>query len=144
MTLSSFDVMSGQVGPALFSGAGITSFAVSPDGQTVVVMDRSPRLTMVDRSTGRARSETTAPGAGFLQEGVFTPDGKTLIVSGAEFEQDRFGMAALDLNGRGTMLATSSNQWIAGPRVSPDGRHLAYTTLVLAGDVWLVKPNPEP
>jgi dipeptidyl aminopeptidase/acylaminoacyl peptidase len=141
ITLSPLDAGRGEVGPAFFTGAGVTSFALSPDGKTVVVIDRSPRLTVVDRATGQTRSETTTPGARFFQDAAFTPDGRWLVVSGLEFDDDAYGLAAYDMEGRGAMLVTSRDQWLSGPRVSPDGRRLAYTAKAFAADVWLLEPQ---
>jgi Tol biopolymer transport system component len=116
-------------------------FAVSPDGKQVAVVDNSPSVTLVDLATGSSRSMTTTPGGTMLQSVEFSPDGQTLLISGTGFGAIAFGIVGVDLNGRGSLLQTSQDAWLTTPRVSPDGRHLAFESISHDSDVWLLEPK---
>jgi len=141
MALAHLDIVSGKADPPFFHRAHFARFAVSPDGGQVAVLDNAPAVTLVDVATGRSRTMTTSPRGGMLQDATFTPDGQTLIIAGMEFETAAYGLIAVGLDGHGTMLHATSNQWMSGPRVSPDGRRLAFSTKVFDSDVWLLEPQ---
>jgi WD40 repeat protein len=144
VVLSRLDASTGKQAPAFYTAEKPWSnFAVSPDGKQVAVVDQSPSLTLVDTTTGNSRTMTTsASGSGTaLQSLDFTPDGQTLMISGIAFGANMYGIASVDLNGQGALLPTAHDAWLTMPRVSPDGRHLAFTSMSFDSDVWLLEPR---
>jgi WD40 repeat protein len=141
VVLSRIDASTGSTEPPFFTAKMWSRFAVSPDGKQVAVVDNSPSVTLVDLATGSSRSMTTTPGGTMLQSVEFSPDGQTLLISGIGFGAIAFGIVGVDLNGRGSLLQTSQDAWLTTPRVSPDGRHLAFESISHDSDVWLLEPK---
>ncbi len=139
--LSRVDTSTGRAEPPFFTAKAWSRFAVSPDGKQVAVVDNSPSVTLVDLATGSSRSMTTTPGGTMLQSVEFSPDGQTLLISGVGFGAIIYGIVAVDLNGRGSLLQTPHDAWLSTPRVSPDGRHLAFESMSFDADVWLLEPK---
>jgi dipeptidyl aminopeptidase/acylaminoacyl peptidase len=142
--LSRIDLDTGVVSnPPLFKGKDEGKFAVSPDGKLVALVEGSPSVVLVDVATGQSRSVTTSPGNAdtILQEVDFSPDGQTLVISGMHFRSAQYGIIAVGLDGRGALLRTTAAEWMFSPRVSPDGRHLAFGNMTLDSDVWLLEPR---
>jgi tricorn protease len=72
--------------------AHIWSFAVSPDGKTIVVWDKNARLQKIDVSTGRTTllvQNETGSDSTFYQV-VFSPDGKFIAYTELSAEQSGF------------------------------------------------------
>jgi predicted Ser/Thr protein kinase/WD40 repeat protein len=142
-SLSRIDLSTGRAQAPFYTGKEGTEFAVSPDGRQVALVDQAARLTLVDVATGETRSIKPRPAGpnSVLQSVEFTPDGKTLIISGMDFPgADGYAIIAVGLDGRGTVLRATST-WMNYPRVSPDGRHLAFTNMIIDADVWLLEPK---
>ncbi|WP_307867407.1 amidohydrolase family protein [Saccharothrix coeruleofusca] len=110
---------------------GIASPVVSPDG-TRIAFRALNALYVVSRLGGRPRKLTS--GGYFDSDPDFTPDGRALVYS-----SDRTGTPALwsrDLTtGRETRLGASPGAQTT-PRVSPDGRSVAYVDH--DGAVWVL------
>jgi hypothetical protein len=142
--LASLDLATGHAGAPFFVKSKGLSFAVSPDGKRVAVVDNSPLLTLVDIATGQARSITVTPSGPntLLQSVEFASDGQTLLLSGMGFPgANSYALIAVGLDGRGTVLRATRSTWMFGPSVSPDGRHLAFESISHDSDVWLLEPK---
>jgi hypothetical protein len=50
-------------------------------------------------------------------------------------------LISVGLDGRGTVLRSTRSTWMAEPRVSPDGRHVAFTNMIIDADVWILEPK---
>ncbi|HEY3817843.1 MAG TPA: protein kinase [Polyangiaceae bacterium] len=141
MLLSKLDPLTGRTEEPFFRGEDRASFAVSPDGKTVALAASSPLLTLVATETGATRTIPTTPSAELLQSLTFTPDGRSLVITGMHLEKGEFGALAVDLEGRGTVLYAEGSAWLSSPAVSPDGRTLALHEITLDSDVWLLTPR---
>jgi hypothetical protein len=143
MTLARIDLTTGRVEPPFFRQPKWLGFAVSPDGAQVAVLMYTDSIGLVDTATGQSNWMTvTPPLGGQLQDVTFTPDGRTLIISGMEFN-GAYGLVAVRLDGRAAMLYSAPTTWISDPRVSPDGRTLAFRGRAYDSDVWLLEPRDE-
>ncbi len=143
VVLSRIDLATGSVAPSFHTARPWSTFAVSPDGTQVAVVDQSTSFTLVDVATGHQRATTTSPGSTstMLQSVEFTPDGQTLLIAGSGFGATHYGLVAVDLSGRGSLLPTDPDAWINSPRVSPDGRTLAFQSMSFDADIWLLEPR---
>jgi Tol biopolymer transport system component len=137
---SRFDLASGRIEPPFYrAGPLVRGFAVFPDGGSIVVASHGPNLAVVRVADGATRTLTTSPTAQLIQEVAFTSDGQGLIFTGMQFEGALYGMAHVNLDGKGDMLLSSSNTWLSSPAVSPDGKWLAFDERAENSDVWLVE-----
>ena len=141
MTLAKLDPATGRTEEPFFRGEDRASFAVSPDGKTVALAASSPLLTLVTTDTGATRTIPTTPAAGLLQQLTFTPDGRSLVITGMYFEKGQYGVLGVDLDGRGAVLHAEGSAWMSSPAVSPDGRTLALHEIAFDTDVWLLTPR---
>jgi hypothetical protein len=141
MTLSKLDPATGHTEEPFFRGEDRASFAVSPDGKTVALAVNSPLLTLVTAETGATRTIPTTPPLGLLQQLTFTPDGRSLVVTGMYLDRGEYGALAVDLDGRGAILLAEGSAWLSSPAVSPDGRTLALHEISFDSDVWLLTPR---
>jgi dipeptidyl aminopeptidase/acylaminoacyl peptidase len=114
-------------------------FAVSPDGRTIVAATGGKGLLVIRVDDGSSRSIATIPSAEVVQDVEFTSDGQGLVFTGMFFDSALYGIAHVDLTGKGEMLLSSSNAWLALPRVSPDGRWLAFARMAFDSDVWVIE-----
>jgi serine/threonine protein kinase/Tol biopolymer transport system component len=141
MTLAKLDPATGRTEEPFFRGEDRASFAVSPDGKTVALAVNAPLLTLVATETGATRTIPTTPSMGLLQQLTFTPDGRSLVITGMYLDRGQYGALAVDLDGRGTVLFAEGSAWLSSPAVSPDGRSLALHEIAFDTDVWLLTPK---
>ncbi len=141
MTLAHVDVATGVVGKPFFHGGRTANFAVSPDGGEVALVEMLPTLTVIDAATGQLRTMTTTPHGRSLQDVAYAADGKTLLVTGQDFDGAPYGLIAVDRDGRGALIQSSTNQFMTEPHVSFDGRRLALVAWVTSTSVWLLEPR---
>jgi Tol biopolymer transport system component len=101
----------------------------SPDGRRVIyrAMGRGGTTLRWVRADGSGEGGVLVGPDGAPYDGVFTPDGRTLVYR----TQDRRSIVAVPLDGTGAPAGpgrpvVSSAFLTAAPRVSPDGRWLAY------------------
>ncbi len=139
------DMATGRSASPFFeSQAQSSSFDISPDGSVLAAVD-GRLLTVVHTDTGEALTTSVgasvAPNGQLLQGVTFTPDGRTLVVSGMYCEWAPYCLIAADLHGRGSVLRVSKHEWMATPAVSTDGRTLAFRQKSFDNDVWLVEPR---
>jgi serine/threonine-protein kinase len=134
------DLVSGTVGPTFWRGPVDRDwfFAVSPDASTVVLARSVSTLTVVPTSGAPDRSFTTTPGVKAEQEVEFAPDGRSVLLAGIWFDQSPYGVGRFDLQGRGTVLVSDANDWLAFPAISRDGKWLAYDRMTIDDDLWLL------
>jgi WD40 repeat protein len=143
MTLAHIDLASGRTDPPLYRGTDIASFAVSPDGRQVALVERTPEVTVIDVATGHQHTVTTTPRGRSLQDVEFTRDGKTLLLTGQDFSGGvLYGLIAVGLDGRGAMLQSSIGQ-ATEPHVAFDNRKLAVVDWVVSTNAWVVEPQEK-
>jgi hypothetical protein len=51
---------------------------------------------------------------------------------------DETTLLYVDLDGHATPLLQQKNEWYIYPKASPDGRHLAFTTMRLESNAWMI------
>lgn len=100
----------------------------SPDGRTlgiVLTKDGGSQIFLVDADGGNLRKLTNT-GAGINTEPAFSGDGKSIY-----FTSDRGGgpqIYRMDTSGGGVSRVTFSGDYNISPKVSPDGKTMAYVT----------------
>jgi Tol biopolymer transport system component len=116
-------------------------FSVSPDGGTVIATSAGRTLTSIRVADGSSREFSTTPVASQVEAFDFTPDGRGLVFAGLGVDGATYGMAHIDLSGRGETLLTAVNAWMVYPAVSSDGKSVAFQEQVYDSDVWLLEPQ---
>jgi Tol biopolymer transport system component len=141
LRLTAFDPVSGQPG-ATADGPPLPSpisWALSPDGRTVAsVAAGSPsRIVLTDLATGTSRQREAAAFVNVQTVG-WTRDGKGLLIttgSGASGGRIFY----VDPNGEPTLIWQSTSQRLWHPLVSPDGRHVAFSSALSESTAWTLK-----
>ena len=108
--------------------------ALSPDGQTLAVVEASPpQLLLVDLESG---AETFVPiDLRVLDATVaWRLDRDGWLVTGRD--GDRGVLAAIEPTGVTRVLWSRRNLFVQNPRPSPDGRQVAFLTRAIRCDVW--------
>jgi hypothetical protein len=145
----------GRQATQMTAGVDVAAGRFFPDGQRLLVETGSARCLTADCSTlgwkalTDHRIEPIVPGTG----GDLSPDGKTLVyagrVNGAEWD-----LFTVPLDGSGKPAPFQGGAgWQIGPRFSPDGQWVAYTSTESgrpeiwvakfpAGGKWRVSPDP--
>jgi serine/threonine protein kinase len=112
------------------AGAFAVSPAVTPDGKTVVFnlqKDKTSRIWRVDADGKNAAILTTEESADADFNPSITPDGKTVVFQRQFAGQDRSVLMKVPVEGGKPEILLSSEQWgVFQPRVSPDGKRLAF------------------
>ena len=116
---------------------------ISRDGRRLaLVWSDQSEIVIVSLEDRVTRRFTPATVGGKYQYVAWTRDGTGLYVTGGFHRPNgfRFGLARIDLEGRGELLVDNEpTDWIGTPKLSPDGRSLALTTMGWHGDVWLLE-----
>lgn len=146
-TLQLWDVATGkplrklEVGPT-----GASTFAFSPDGRTIAVSTHDNAITLWETASGLMRFRFTRTGGGALTTLAYTPDGKLLAGSVAEFPDAPIlfwdPVAGKELP---TLLKGHRNM-VASLTFTPDGKRLisgGQDTTALLWDVAGLQPEPE-
>jgi Tol biopolymer transport system component len=99
-------------------------WSLSADGKTIAALtDSDKSRVQIIRIDGRG--EDVIKLDGWLLQGVsWSPDNLHLYVSGDA--DDSMKILLVGLDGSFKVLLEDSKRWLAGPKPSPDGRHLAY------------------
>ncbi len=143
-TFAHVDLVTGRVDAPFsrvpFDGS-LPLFSVSPDGSTVIATSAGRTLTSIRVADGSSREFSTTPAASQVEAFDFTPDGRGLVFAGLGVDGATYGMAHIDLTGRGETLLTAANAWMVYPAVSPDGKSVAFQEQVYDSDVWLLEPQ---
>jgi WD40-like Beta Propeller Repeat len=89
---------------------------------------------------------STVPRGGSLYHVSYAPDGRSLVISGYDFESAECGILRVGLDGRGTMLVSSSADFSSSAEmgtisVSPDGAKLAWALFSNSYSVRLLEPK---
>ncbi len=133
--------------------AGLVNAAVSPDGSTLALLtfdrsDRSTRLSILPTTGGEIRQlhEVQAPLMITANAGpTWTPDGEHLLFAIWNAESNQTQLWKMASSGgepvpiEGLPESMSANEL----RLSPDGRHVSFTSGEGYGEIWKMESFPE-
>ena len=146
LVFSEFDPTTGR-GPELmrlamgFADPRFSNWALSRDGRRVALGNFGGLIQILDLATKSVKTLTVADWTAleFLDWSV---DGESVFVGGMPAHGPFLNNEALlqvDMTGQVTVLLHELNEWHLFPAVSPDGTHLAFATMVLDSNAWLVE-----
>jgi serine/threonine protein kinase len=109
-------------------------WSISPEGNRIAVAI-ADGLCIIDLRKGTERN-LKLPEL-YIWSLSWTADGNALFAAVSQSAQYRIVRIELDGKTR-VLLNRGRNQWLAFPKPSPDGRHLAFSQLTFETNVWLV------
>lgn len=138
-----FDPLRGKgdsLGKIEVDTSGRFGWAVSPDGSQLAVVDYSHKehIEILDLSNRTWHETAMQPGAGLNQSVAWAADGKGWFMT--TWLPESFNLIHVTPSGKVQPLVSNSHrQWMAGPRPSPDGKHLAFQAQTWDSNVWLME-----
>jgi len=123
------DLARGTRSPITSGGANDFAPLFTPDGQRVVFESEQPVFDLYVRPTDGSTSATVLLSSSYDKHPAsITPDGGTLLFAHNFLPYSQVWTLALDGSGAAQGLLTSDAGNLRSPRVSPDGRWLAYVS----------------
>ncbi|MGH7582941.1 MAG: protein kinase domain-containing protein [Gemmatimonadales bacterium] len=114
------------------------------DGKRVIYVSERPVFDLYWRATDASSPAEPLWVSGFdKQPGSFTPDGKQLLVSYHLVPFHQIWSVPLDGSGKPHVVMASAEGSLDDPRVSPDGRWLAYASTASGRSEVYLSPWPE-
>ncbi|HNZ39874.1 MAG TPA: FlgD immunoglobulin-like domain containing protein, partial [Candidatus Latescibacteria bacterium] len=114
---------------------GVTSVAISPDGQTIVSSSLDGTI-KVWRLLDGAILRTLAGHTGYVMSAAITPDGNTIISGGADKTVKRWRLSDGQLLG----TFTGHTNWVTSVAVAPDGETVVSGSWDYTVKVWRTHP----
>ena len=114
---------------------------VAPDGKLVALACNEDRVRVVTVADGSVRTFTTLPKVSKIQSVSFTPDGRSLVVSGIMGEKATYLMLEVALDGHGHVVLSSNSSWYGSHSISPDGKTLAWYQTDYDSEIWVLEPG---
>lgn len=146
--LTTFDVRTGESSELLRieHREPFTGWDLSPDGtQIAVVHNDNNEVKVIDLESGDERS-VIVHGFQWFEFITWAADGLGFVVNGRP-DGEAFGpgtgagLIYVNLTGKATLLRRRPNEWDVHPVMSPDGRHLAFSTMKFHANAWMIE-NP--
>ena len=102
-------------------------------------------MSVVELASGKRRIVTVSGWHGF-EFITWTSDGSGFVVNASPGDEaivprSNAGLVHVDLAGVATMLRRQPTEWDVWPRMAPDGQRLAFATMKLHANAWLIE-NP--
>lgn len=115
---------------------------LSPDGRLVAVVHNNGPARVIDLETGTER-EISRDGWTLGEFVSWTASGRGLIMdANPSAILFRKGLVYVPLDSDEIyVLRHEPNQWHVQPKVSPDGRQLAFSLMIFSGNAWMIE-NP--
>ena len=146
LVFSELDPIGGR-GPELmrhtmsFADPGFANWALSRDGGRVALTNFRNQVQVLDLAAKSVKTLTVRGWTG-LEYIDWAADGRSVFVPAHPVNGPRLnntGLLHVDLDGQVTVLRHEANEWHVFPAASPDGRHLAFATMVLDSNAWMVE-----
>ena len=132
-----------EIGPNTYTGNGDDTSSngfvwdLSPDGNRIAVLKRREGQIHVLSITGRTAKDITVKGWGRLMTVNWSADATGLFVSSRR--KDSSVLLHVDLQGNSRIIWEQKG-WIGTRGIpSPDGRHLAISSVRLNNNVWMME-----
>ncbi len=115
------------------TGNEYISWAVAPDGRELVLLTRwDAAVRLLDLETGQWRLLCQQRRLQFV---TYSPDGMSFYIS----RYNPYAILRVTRDGESEELWRSDLGWAWSPRVSPDGKRLAFGVREFDADVWMIE-----
>ena len=124
-----------------FADPRFANWSLSPDGRQVALVNFGSDIHILDLAEQSKEILTLAEWTA-LEFIDWAADGQSVFVEGMPAKGPFLNNEALlrvDKNGKVTVLLHDANEWHLFPAASPDGKHLAFATMVLDSNAWMVE-----
>lgn len=125
-------------------GPGFHHWDLSHDGRQIALVDFGSRIRFVDLADG-SLTDVTVPDWTAIEYVGWAADGRGVFVNSFSRRGPRLANTALlyvTREGTPTVIRHEENEWHIFPSASPSGTHLAFSTMRMASDMWLLE-RPE-
>ena len=140
LVFSAFDLHSGQeqaIGSIQIDPSAFYDMAVSPDGTQLAVVNFDSRVRILKVKSGEVRELSIGIWKG-MEYVTWTADGQGVIVTGGSITGTN-GLFYIGLDGHTESVWQKENEWPVYPTPSPDGRYLAYATMIEDSNAWMIE-----
>jgi eukaryotic-like serine/threonine-protein kinase len=117
------------------------TWMLSPEGGRIALVDFSNRVRLFDLKGGEVR-DFTAPLWTSFEFVAWAMNGQGVFATGNSLKGPNMvntDIVYLDLQGRAQLLRHEPNEWYVRPVASPDGKSLAFTTMKLESNAWMIE-----
>jgi len=117
------------------------SWMLSPDGEQIAHVDFGDRVRIINLKGGEVR-DFSAPGWTAFEWVGWRIDRQGVFATGYPLLGPRMtntGIVYFDLQGRTQVLRREPNEWCIIPVASPDGKSLAFGTMKLESNAWIIE-----
>jgi hypothetical protein len=120
--------------------APFTKWDLSPDGTKVaVVHNDDDSIRIIDLESGEEAVLKVKGESGF-EYVAWTSDGQGFYVNaGFAIAQGYPKLIHVDMEGNASLIRQRPNEWHVFPEPSPDGRYLAFASMPIHGNAWLIR-----
>ncbi len=118
-----------------------SNWALSPDARQIALVDFRNRVLLFDLAGGPPR-DLSLPGWTAFEFVTWAADGRGVFATGFSVQGPRLTNTAilhLDLQGHAQVLRHELNEWHVMPVASPDGKRLAFATMKLESNAWMIE-----
>ena len=118
-----------------------TNWRISPEGNRVALVDFNDRVRVFDLSGGASR-DLKVPSWTAFEYVAWAADGQSVFATGFSSRGPRLtntGLLQIDLQGRAHVLRYEPNEWNVFPVASPDGKYIAFSTMKLESNAWMIE-----
>jgi hypothetical protein len=118
------------------------SWALSPDGSTVALVNNRQAVRIINLETGSER-EFSEEGWVFGEFVDWNANGDALFMDGTDDGRSFKKSLIYYSPGRreAAVLREAPSQWHVVPKTSPDGKQLAFGLMIFSGNAWMIE-NP--
>jgi eukaryotic-like serine/threonine-protein kinase len=117
------------------------TWMLSPEGERIALVDFSNRVRIFDLKGGEVR-DFTAPLWTSFEFVAWAMNGQGVFATGNSLKGPNMvntDIVYLDLQGRAQLLRHEPNEWYVKPVASPDGKSLAFATMKLESNAWMIE-----
>jgi Tol biopolymer transport system component len=140
MVLSSFDPMRGRLAEVARIDAPHENltWSLSPDGSRIALVENlTDNVRILDLRTKETHVIHPIPPHNGLQFSAWSADGQRLFLTG--FPVPRGQLLEMDMQGHAHLLLENRHGWIGYPLPSPDGKRIAYRSVIDETNVMLLE-----
>ncbi|MEE8606084.1 MAG: hypothetical protein V3S55_00640, partial [Nitrospiraceae bacterium] len=117
-----------------------SQWELSPDAERVAMVHNDDnRIRVITLATGEEREVAVKDWSGF-EFISWAADGNGFYLNGGYARRVSYtAIIHVDMEGTVTLLRQNPNEWHVMPKLSPDGRYLAFVVMPFHGNVWMIE-----
>lgn len=124
------------------ASAGFVNWDLSHDSARVALVDFGDRVRFIDLHSQAVR-DVQVPGWTAIEFVGWAADNASVFVTGFSHRGPRLanaGLLHMTIDGDIRVVRHHDREWLIMPSASPTGTDLAFTTMIMSSNVWLLDP----